>query len=707
MLAALQGQRRPHFLRSGGPVRLVVLPKFTQQDTRPMIVSWHWLTDYVSLSTPREVLERRLMMAGLNHEGSEQVGEDWAIDLEVTSNRPDCLGHIGVAREVAVLYDVPLKLPAAAPNAGGTPAGELTSVQIDCPELCQQYTARVIRGVKVKPSPDWLADRLRTLGIAVINNIADITNYVMMECGQPLHAFDFARLAGQRIIVREAADGEKFTAIDHREYTLRPGMCVIADAKRAVALGGVMGGADTEVSAGTADLLIEAAEFDPVSIRTTARALNLHSPSSYRFERRVDPEGVDWASRRACELILDLAGGELADGVARAGEPRSERPRVVLRLSQLERILGIEVPREEVRSILARLGNEEVRADDQRVEVVPPGWRRDLTREADLIEEVARIHGYEKIPEDTAVPMAPSSRTRSDMVLDEVRHVLTAAGFDEALTISTVAPELVESFRAWSKAEPLAGSTPVLRGADRLRQSLIPSLLAVRRANEKLFNQRIELFEIARIYLPKRDGELPDERQMLAITSGGGFLAIKGVVESLVQRLAPESRLAAVPCEVPLLDRARGCELRLGDARFGYLGEVSSAGLDQFELRGPTTVAEIDLGLLVESAQLVRRAEPLSPYPPVTRDLNVVFDEAIRWADVEQIARESGGPLVESLEFQEEYRDPQRLGKGKKSLLFSLTLRSQSETLTNQAADELRDRVVGRLEQDLGGSLRA
>jgi phenylalanyl-tRNA synthetase beta chain len=672
-----------------------------------MIVSWNWLKDYVALSLTREEVERRLMMAGLNHEGTERVGDDWAIDLEVTSNRPDCLGHIGVAREASVLFDLPLAAPAANPKATGPPVETLTSVRIECPELCPRYTARVIRGVKVRPSPSWLADRLRSVGIAVIHNVADITNYVMMECGQPLHAFDLARLVGRRIVVREAREGEKFTAIDHREYPLARGMCVIADAERAVALGGVMGGADSEVSTATVDVLIEAADFDPVSIRTTARALHLFSPSSYRFERGIDPEGIDWASRRCAELILDLAGGELAEGVAAAGKPPGKREPVVLRLNQIERILGITVSATEVRSILAKLGNSEVAYHEDRIEIIPPSWRRDLGREADLIEEVARIHGYDMIPEDSAVPMTSSSRTRDDQVLDQVRHVLVAAGFDEALTISTVSPQLVEAFRPWSTSEPLAASTPVLRGADRLRQSLVPSLLVARRANEKLFNTTIELFEIARVYLPQSGGQLPHERQMLAITSGRSFLGLKGVVEALLARVAPQADLEAAACELPALNAARSCELRLGGERFGCVGELSADGLLQFELRGAASVAELDLGVLIEAAVLVRRAQPLSPYPPVTRDLNVVFDEAVRWADVAQIAWQAGGELVESLEFQEEYRDAARLGDQKKSLLFSLTLRSHRDTLTNQSADDVRDRVVARLAKDLGGKLRA
>ncbi len=264
-----------------------------------MIVSWNWLQQYVPLTmSPRE-LESRLMMAGLNHEETHEVGDDLAIDLEVTSNRPDCLGHIGIAREVSVLWDCALKIPAARPLEGKTRVEELVRVRIDCLDLCSRYTARVIRGVRVGPSPEWLAKRLATIGIASINNVVDVSNYVMMECGQPLHTFDFAKLNGPEIIVRRPLAEESIEAIDHKTYCLDAQMCVIADARQAVAIAGVMGGAATEVTEATRDVLIEAADFDPISVRTTARQLSLHSDSSYRFERRVDPQGVDWASRRA------------------------------------------------------------------------------------------------------------------------------------------------------------------------------------------------------------------------------------------------------------------------------------------------------------------------------------------------------------------------------------------------------------------------
>jgi phenylalanyl-tRNA synthetase beta chain len=566
--------------------------------------------------------------------------------------------------------------------------------------------------VKVSPSPRWLVNRLSTIGIGAINNVVDITNYVLFECGQPLHAFDLARLSGRQIIVRQAREGEKFLAINHKSYVLDPSVCVIADAQRAVGLGGVMGGAETEVSAQTSELLIESAEFDPLSIRNTARRLSLHSDSSYRFERGLDPRGVDWASRRCCELILELAGGELATGAIDVGRLPPDREPVVLRYAQLHRVLGIDVAPATARRILTALGAHERGADALGVEVIPPSWRRDLTREIDLVEEVARIHGYDKIPEDASVPMAPSHRTSQDRVLARVRQVLTAAGYDEAMTLSVVEEPWSEAFSPWTQAAPLRSSMPVLRRADRLRRSLVPSLLGARQTNESLANPVIELFEIAHVYVARGAGQLPSEELMVGLTSGGDYLAVKGVVEALVAALNPATELEVRATSQAIFDPQRSAELRVSannacGVLLGYLGEVTPAGRAHFELRGTTTVAELKLSALAAIAQLIPQYRQPPVFPAVARDLNLVVDESVRWSDVEQTVRKAAEPFVEAIEFQDVYRDRQRLGEGKKSLLFTLTLRSPSGTLTNDEADQARARVVEACRGAHAAELRA
>jgi len=750
-----------------------------------MIISYEWLRQYVPLvGLSVDEFSLRMMMAGFNHESTTAVGDDYAVDLEITSNRPDCLGHIGLAREAAVIFGSPLTLPTAVPQESGPAVAELAQLQVDAPHRCPRYIARVIRGAKVGPSPAWLVKRLATIGQPTVNNVVDITNYVLMECGQPLHAFDLARLRGKQIIVREAKAGEKFAAINHKEYTLEPGMTVIADAERPMAIAGIMGGVNSEVSTATTDILIEAADFDPLSVRNAARKLALRSDSSYRFERGVDPEGVEWASRRCCELILELCGGELATGSLDVGPKPAERGPITLRLAQLKRIIGIDIPLGEVLRILTSLGlrpqfgtaglditiskdaatgvvvehTAKLTAGEMRtlndafatgdvesirqlaeskkevvdildaagntpaVTVIPPSWRRDLSREIDLIEEAARIYGYDKIPEDVGVPMAPSARTDEDRVLGKIRQVLTACGFDEALTISVVDDGLSNSFSPWTDAAPLALQMPILERADKLRRSLVPSLLKARRDNEAVGNRVIELFETAKVYLPRtgqpsQTNQLPQEELMLGLTSGAdkpnAFYALKGTIEAVVAALNPAARLETKPTAQPLFAGDKSCELVLAGPNLegrtlGVLGEVAPAALKKFELRGKTVVAELKIGELIQAAVLVPRYVPTPDYPAIERDINLVVDEKIRWNDIGATVRSCGGTMLESLDLKgEPFRDEQKIGAGKKSFVVTLTLRSRERTLTNTEADELRTRVVDACAKSFGATLRA
>ncbi len=661
-----------------------------------MIVSWDWLKEYVTLDmTPEEVCHR-LAMAGLNHESTSPVNADLAIDIEITSNRPDCLGHIGIAREIAVLWNRSCQLPDPRPQGSSTPASDLVQVSIECPELCPRYTARVIRGVQVGPSPKWMQSRLATLGIAAINNIVDVTNYVMMECGQPLHAFDYACLTKQQIIVRRARPREPFLAIDHRSYELTDEMCVIADQRHAVAIGGVMGGADSEVSASTRDVLIEAADFNPLAVRNAARTLRLFSPSSYRFERTVDPDGIDWASRRCAELVLEFAGGELAAGVVDLiAAPAPPRERVVLRLSQLPRILGIKISAAEVGRILTALGNEKVSEDAHSITVIPPSWRRDLTREIDLVEEVARIHGYDEIPEDVGVRMVSSARTRQDRVFSLTRQALCSLGFDEAMTPSVVTQELSDAIHFWSETPAIQTETPMLRGANYLRRSLLPSLLAARQLNESLQNTEIELFEMARVYLAQPHG-LPREPTMLAIVSERELLSAKGALRALVHEINKDLRLESENGDEALrqLCGDQCCRLMLNGQWFGILGQLHEAGRKKFELRHTATIAELRMELLVELTELVPQYRAESVFPAIRRDLNLIVDEDVRWASLSQTVSMACGDLLDGLDFREIFRDTTKDGADKKRLFFSFNLRARDRTLTREEAEAVSSRVV-------------
>jgi phenylalanyl-tRNA synthetase beta chain len=689
-----------------------------------MIVSWNWLGDYLPLEATAEAVAARLTMAGLNHEESKAVGDDVAIDLEVTSNRPDCLGHLGIAREIAVLFNQPLHMPAAklSANSGasGPPIESSVKIDLEANDLCPRYTTRLIRGVKVGPSPDWLAKRMEAIGVATVNNIVDITNYVLFECGQPLHAFDFASIANGNILVRRAKPGEKLTAIDHREYELSGEMCVIADGKKAIALAGVMGGAATEVTTSTVDVLIEAAEFDPLGVRATARKLSLHSDSSYRFERGVDSEGVDWASRRCCELILQVAGGTLALGAIDVGRRPAKRPPIVLRFAQLKRIIGIDFDREEVRRVLAALGCELAASSEHELTVAPPSWRRDLSREIDLIEEVARIRGYDDVPENVGVPMAPSHRSEAEQIVSRVRQALTSSGYDEALTASVVPADWPEDYSPWTSpddtAGPLIANTPLLRGADRLRRALAPSLLAARKTNEALGAGDTWLFEIAKVYLPQPK-TLPREPWTIGLVAGGpvagkDFYEVKGAIEAIVAAVRPDATIQVAPLSKTssLLETRRSCQLAIacdtsGSEFFGVIGEVSPAGLKAFGLKTPAIAAEVSLDVLLRLGLAARLYSPPPAFPAIEQDLNFIVDEAIRWADLEGAVRGAGGPLLAGVLYRETFRDESKDGPNKKRLLLSIALRDREKTLTGEVAAEIRHAIVAACRDKVGAVL--
>ena len=676
-----------------------------------MLVSWNWLKDYVALDMTVEALTDRLMMSGLNLEefGDHNETGDILIDLEVTSNRPDCLGQLGIARETAVLFQKELRIPPALVQEAVTKTAAVTSVAIECPDLCPRYTARVIRGVKIGPSPIWLVRRLQTIGVKSINNVVDITNYVMMECGQPLHAFDFDRLHGQQIVVRNVQPGEKLAAINHETYPLTPDMCVIADADHPVALAGVMGGLDTEISDATRNVLIEVAEFAPRSIRATARKLGLHSPSSYRFERGVNAYNLDWASRRCCELILSLAGGELLSGgvTAGVGEPAPRAP-ITLRFAQIQRILGIEIPHDSVIRILRDLGLTPTGPQtSDSVSLVPPTWRRDLEREIDLIEEVARIYGYDKIPEDRPVPLTVSSATLQDRVREQAAGLLVGAGFFEAVTLSFVNAKNFQINRPWGDLPALSVEHSTRVEENLLRQSLVPSLLNSRRHNERHGNFDARLFELAKVFLhakPNRTDELA-EPEVLSFVTEQSYGEVKGLVEAIAAAVNPAAVVTVKPTALPCFESGRGAEVLLDGKPWGWLGEVAGSVREQLDLRDAVSAAELRMAPLIAVANLIPKYAEVPKFPVSERDLNFVLDEQVPWQELSEVAQSAAGPLLESLAFAGQYRG-QQIPPNKKSYVVRLNYRSAERTLTNEEIEAAQQRVVQQCTTKLGAVLR-
>ncbi|WP_435007726.1 phenylalanine--tRNA ligase subunit beta [Tundrisphaera lichenicola] len=671
-----------------------------------MIVSWNWLSDYLRLDMPVEVLSERLMLSGLNHESTEEVGGDLAIDLEVTSNRPDCLAHLGVAREIGVLFDRPVRFPDPRPATGGVAADTIAGVGIEAPDLCSRFTARVVTGVKVGESPWWMRKRLETLGVRPISNVVDVTNYVMLECGQPLHAYDLAKVEGRSLIARRARKGERLRAINGKDYELTPEMLVIADAARPVGLAGVMGGLETEIGPGTVDVLIEAARFAPLIVRRTSRALGLTSDSSYRFERPIDPEVTEWASRRCAELILATAGGTLHPGLIDAGSSEYERPVVTLRLDQIARVLGITIDPAEVSRILLALGLHHEGGPPEAPMFRAPSWRSDLEREIDLIEEVARIHGYDHIPEDRPVPLASSPRGPRERVEDATRSLLTGLGFEEAVTLSFVPDELVGAMEVEGAQPPIRVEHSVRKRANALRQSLVPSLLAVRKHNEAHGNLDVDLFEIANVYLPRPGHPLPDEPTRLTLVSGRDFLGLKGIVEAVLARFHLEGELEVRPSPASWFTPGRSAELLLKGTVLGRMGEIDRSRLDGLDLKNACSAAELTLGVLVDRANLVPTHRAMPTLPAVARDLSLMVPRDLPWAELAGVAGKAGGPMLESIVYLDAFRGG-NVPEGRQSIHFGLRFRHPERTLTGEEVEKSVQAIVEACATSFEATLRS
>ena len=670
-----------------------------------MKTTYNWLREYIDLDeTPQQVAEM-LTLSGLEVEQVEDLGDDWLLVAEVTSNRPDLLGVIGIARELSALTGRPVKLPAADSRQTGDPAQQVASVRVDAPELCPRYTARIVRHVQVGPSPEWLASRLEAIGLRPVNNVVDITNWVLFECCQPLHAFDLDRLREGAVIVRRARVGEQLVAIDGSAHKLKPDHLVIADAERPVALAGVMGGLDTEISASTATVLIESAQFDPANNRATSRDVGLASDSSYRFERGVDPVNVEWASRRCVHLLQELCGGQVAPGVIDVWQGPPSVPAVALRVARMNKLLGVDIPADRAASILSALGMDIVSQDADTIEARPPSWRADLSREVDLIEEVARIRGLDHIPMGTALRISAGRESRAERAVRAVHDTLVGCGHFEVLTSSFQDEAASRRVSPWTDAEPLTFNNVVRQDENRLRVSVLTGLLSVKRTNAARGVACPRIFEITRVYLPVPGAKLPDERSVVAILGERDMLQIKGVVEAVMDTLRVEGATFE-PLDGPFFDSAMSAQATLVGQRVGVLGRVSRATAEAYDLPKAPFVAELDLDKLIDLARLDVAYQRVPTYPGSERDLAIIVDESVTWAQIEGCVQALDIPILESLRFFDIYRG-KPVPKGRKSVAFRMALRASDRTLSGEEIETECDRTVQALKDDLGADLRA
>lgn len=632
---------------------------------------------------------------------------DWAMEVEVTSNRPDCLCHLGLARDLAAATGRQVRPPAVElVEDQGLPAEQVTSVRNEAPDLCPVYTARVIKGVKVGPSPAWLVRRLEAVGMRSVNNVVDVTNFVMLEMCQPLHAFDMAKLAEQRIVVRQARRDEPFVAIDGSQHKLQPPMLVIADGRRAVAVAGVMGGLDSEVGAATKDVLLESAMFDPLSVRQTSRGLKLMSESSYRFERGVDPCGVELASRRAAALIVELAGGRLAWGVIRAGGAEPAPRTVSMRVARCNRVLGLELPAQRMMELLERLGlAPKLEAGEGEISCTIPTYRLDLEREIDLIEEIARLHGLDHVPLRGKITIHVRPEPPLMAARRRLRQVLTAYGYFEAVNPSMLAERLGRPFLA-------AGHEALLVDDDRrkteamLRPSLLPSLLICRKTNQDAGNAPVRLFETAAVWW--RAGDRSWETQRLGVLadaedSEAALRDVRGAMEELVSVLGGEAWVGFEPAEHANL--ACAATVRLNGREIGVMGLLGAAAQRLFGLQTPVVVGEVELEPLLALYPPKRKVRVLPRFPAVERDLSLIVREEVAWRQIQQLMERLKPALLEELRFIGVYRG-KPIESGHKSVSLRLVFRDPAATLRGEQVDRQMAAIVEAAGKELAARLR-
>ncbi len=648
---------------------------------------------------------------------------DTVVEVEITPNRGDWCSLLGLAREIRALFGGDLRPPPTEPPEADEPTSACVRISVEDGAGCHRYAGRVVRDVEVGPSPEWLVRRLEAAGLRSVNNVVDVTNLVLLEFGQPLHAFDLERLAERRIEVRRARAGEKLRTLDGEVRELAEADLVIADGGGPVAVAGVMGGADSEVGPETRVVLLEGAHFAPTRIRRTARRLGLHTESSYRFERGVDPEGVRRAVDRAARLLAELAGGVVLRGAVEVlGDPPPQTEQILLDPGRVDRLLGTDLGPEAIAGLLERLGIRTARAPDGRLRCRPPSWRNDLHLPEDLAEEVARLHGYDRIPSTLPRGACPPAHSpRRVAVAERARDLLAAAGLLEAVTLSFYDPGDADRLgfpgddprRALVELE-----NPILRDERALRPTLLPALLRAARRNLDRQAPRVRLFEVARVFRARGPGELPEERLaaagVVAVADGRGlwepappppiFFRAKGVVERLLAGLELRGRFARAEGE-PWLHPGAGAEIRLAGGRIGAVGELHPAVSAAFGIEVPCAAFELDLEAAVAREPAPPRFRPVSNQPAVRRDLALLVDREVAAADLAELIRRRGGEALVSVTVFDRY-EGEGIPEGRVSLAFRLVFQRPDRTLTDAEVGAAVEEIVRGLEERFGAVLR-
>lgn len=623
--------------------------------------------------------------------------DDLCVEFEITSNRPDCLSVTGLAREAAITFDRPLDIKKPIVQKTSDDIHSLLSVEVTAPDLCLRYAARMVKNIKVGPSPRWMRERLRASGVRPINNIVDITNYVMLEYGQPMHAFDYKYVEGGKIIVRRANEGETLETLDGVERKLTSDMLVIADEKKPSAIAGVMGGEFSGIGDDTNTIVFESACFSGPSVRLTAKKLGMRTEASARFEKQLDPETCIPAVERACELIELLGAGEVIGGIIDADHSDHTEYRIPLEPDWINRFIGIEMPVEKMHHILTRLGCK-IDGDD----VITPSFRNDLEHKADISEEIARFYGYDKIPVSAIRGIANGQYTSTQKFERRIQRVLQAQGLYEVSTYSFISPKYYDKINL--PADSSCRNCVVIRnplGEDTsvMRTTTIPSMLEVLSRNYNNRNKTAELYEVGKIYIPQNNQPLPEEKPIVVMGMYGedcDFFSLKGIVETLLHTLRVEDYEVTAKSDHPTFHPGRCAEIRIGDTALGIIGEVHPSVLENYEIGTRAYLACLDVEQLFQHVAPEKGYRPLPKFPASTRDLALICDEELPVAQLQKTISAAAGAVLEEISLFDVYRGAQ-VEAGKKSVAYNLVLRAPDRTLTDEEADAAVKRALKAL----------
>ncbi len=654
---------------------------------------------------------------------------DPVFEIDLTPNRPDCLSIVGIAREIAAIRETELRIPDQSIEEQGERRIEaLTSITIDAPSHCPRYTARLLTDVKIGPSPFWLQDKLISVGLRPINNIVDVTNFVMMETGQPLHAFDFDLLAENRIVVRTAQQGEKFTTLDGKERVLDPEMLMICDGAKPVAIGGVMGGANSEINTGTTRVLIESAYFDPVSIRKTAKKLSLGTDASHRFERGVDPDGTLKALDRAAQLMQQVSGGKIAPGAIDAHPQKITPPSIHLSITQTNRLLGTDFTQDRMAALLQSIDFKVNKNTLDELQVQPPSFRVDVTRPEDLMEEIARLSGYNNIP--TTFPMIPSHGGGIELAKQVpfkalLKDLMTGLGFSEAITYSFIHKGTVDRL-ALPADDPRRGTLTILNPLSEdqavMRTSLLPGLLEATQRNQAQKNMDVKLFELGKVFIVKADEELPTEIETLAgIWSGArhvdtwlnqkadcDFYDTKGSVETLIETLKiNDVRFTQLPKDQCLYFKpGHAAQIMRDDTCIGLVGQIRADVIDAFQIKQNVFFYELELAGLHAQLPANLQFRTLPRFPAASRDVTLIIDQGLETQTVLNGIGKYKEALVESWSLFDVF-EGEPIPSGKKSISFRIVYRSAEKTLEDEQVNDIHKRITDRLIREFDAALPA